>query len=123
MYKIPYCLKNESSSKQSIKKFDKFTNDTFDAQIKSLTKKVKSMFRVKDKSLHQACKTCKGVCSCGENYISEISKNVEVHQGEHNNQMKKWNLSKHMKDNLDHVFNLPVLANSPLKIVSNLKKI
>ena len=41
--------------------FDKFTNDTFDVRIKWLTKKVKTLFRVKDKFLHQACKICKDV--------------------------------------------------------------
>ena len=60
LVEITYCLKNESSSKQFIKKFD---NDTIDVRIKWLTKKVKTLFRVKDKSLHQACKICKSVCS------------------------------------------------------------
>ena len=50
---IPYRLKNESSSKQFIKKFDKFTNDTFDVWTK--------WFRFKGKSLHQARKIYKGV--------------------------------------------------------------
>ena len=58
LVEITYCLKNESSSKQFIKKFD---NDTFDVRIKWLTKKVKTLFRVKDKFLHQACKICKDV--------------------------------------------------------------
>ena len=31
---IPYCLKNESLSKQFIEKFDKFTDDIFDIRIK-----------------------------------------------------------------------------------------
>ena len=104
---IPYCLKNESSYKQFIKRFDKFTNDTFDAQIKWLTKKIE------DKSLHQACKTYKGISSCGESYIGGTIRNVEVRWEEHNNPMKKSNPSKHLKDNLDHVFNWPVLANAP----------
>ena len=63
LVKVPYCLKNESSSKQFIKKFDEFTDDTFGVWIKWLTKKVKTLFRVKDKYLHQACKIYKGVCS------------------------------------------------------------
>ena len=63
---IPYYLKSETSSKQFTKKFYKFTNDTFDAQIKWLTKKAKTWFRVKDKYLHLACKTYKGVYSCSK---------------------------------------------------------
>ena len=78
LVEMPYCLKNESSSKQFIKKFDEFTDDKFDVRIKWLTKKLKSLFRVKRKSLHQSCKIHKGVCSFGESYIGETVANVEV---------------------------------------------
>ena len=54
LVEIPLCLKNEILSKHFIKKFDKFTNNTFDVRIKWLTQKVKNLSRVKDKSLHQA---------------------------------------------------------------------
>ena len=57
---------------------DEFTNDTFDVRIKWLTKKVKNLFRVKDKSLHQACKIYKDVCSCSESYMGETIRDVEV---------------------------------------------
>ena len=43
-------------SKHFIKNFYKFTNNTFDVKIKWLTQKVKNLIRVKDKSLHLACK-------------------------------------------------------------------
>ena len=112
LVEMPYCLKNESSSKQFIKKFDEFTDDKFDVRIKWLTKKVKSLFRVKRKSLHQSCKIHKGVCSFGESYISETVTNVEVSWNEHNNPMKKSNSLKHIKDNVDHGFNWSVLANA-----------
>ena len=82
-------------------------------EIKWLTKKVKTLFKVKDKSLPRRCKTYKGVCSFGESYIGETIRNVEVHWDEHNNTMNRSNQSKHIKDNLDHVFNWSVLANAP----------
>ena len=113
LVEIPYCLKNKNSSKQFIKNFDQFTNDTFDVRIKWLTKKVKTLLKVKDKSLYQACKIYKGVCSCGESYIGETIRNAEVRWNEHNNPMNKSNPSKYIKDNLDHVFNWSVLANAP----------
>ena len=59
LVEILFCLKNEISSKHLIKKFNKFTNNTFDVRIIWLTQKVKNLFRVKDKSLHQACKIYK----------------------------------------------------------------
>ena len=76
----------------------------FDVQIKWLSKKVKTLFKVKDKSLHQTCKIFKGVCSCDESYIGETIRNVEVRQDEYNNPMHKSNQSKYVKDNPD-VFN------------------
>ena len=48
LVEIPYCLKNESSSKKFVKKFDKFINDMFEVWIKWLTKKGKTLFRVED---------------------------------------------------------------------------
>ena len=51
LVEIPYCLKNENSSKQFMKKFDKFTNDTFDVRTKWVTKEAKTLFKVKVKSL------------------------------------------------------------------------
>ena len=99
LVEIPYCLKDESSSKQYIKKFDKFASDTFDVRIKWLSKKIKILFRAKDKSLHQVCKIYKGVCSCSENYIAETIRYAEVRWDEHNNSLKKSNPLKHIKDN------------------------
>ena len=113
LVEIPFCLKNEILSKHFINKFDKLTNNTFDVRIKWLTQKVKNLFRVKDKSLHQACKIYKGVCSCGESYIGGTIRNVEVRWGEHNNPTRVLNPSKHIKDNVDHTFHWSVLARAP----------
>ena len=107
------CLKNESSSKKSIKKIDKFPNDTFDVQTKWLSKKVKTLLKVKDESLHQTSIMHKNVCCCGEIFIGETIRNIEIRQDEHNNPVKKPNLSKQIKDNLDHVFKWSGLSNAP----------
>ena len=85
----------------------------FEVRITWLAKKLKSLFRVKDKSLHYACKIYKGVCSFGESSIAEIIRNVEVRWDEYNNPMKNSNPSNYIKDNLDKVFNWSVLANAP----------
>ena len=97
-------MKSEILSKHFINKFDKFADNTFDVRIKWLTQKVKNLFRVKDKSLHQACKIYKGVCSCGKSYIGETV---------HNNLTKVSNPSKHITDNVDHKFHWSVLARAP----------
>ena len=101
---IPFCLRNEISSKHFIKKFDEFANNIFDVRIKWLMQKVKILFTVKDKSSHQACKIYKSVCSCGKSYIGETVRNVEEHWGEHSNP------SKHISDNVDQTLHRSVLA-------------
>ena len=106
-------MKNEISSKHFIKKFDTFTNNTFDVRITWLTQKVKNLLRVKDKSLQQACKIYKGVCSCGKSHIGEMVRNVEVRWAEHNNPTKVSSPSKRIKDNVDHAFHWSVLARAP----------
>ena len=52
---IPYCDKNEVASKQFIKNFNKFTNDKYDIRIKWLTRKMKTLFKLKDPCIHPAC--------------------------------------------------------------------
>ena len=80
-------------------------------RIKWLAKKVKTLFKVK--SQHQACKIYKGYCSSGESCIGETIRNVQKRQDELDNPINKSNPSKHIKDNLDHVFNWSVLTNAP----------
>ena len=69
--------------------------------------------RVKDKYLHPTGKNYKTVCSFGEGYIGKTVTNIEVRWNELNNPMKKSNLSKHVKDIVDHVFYWPMLVKAP----------
>lgn len=39
--------------------------------------------------MYQACNIYIGIFSCGENYIGETVRNVEVSWNEHNNQFKR----------------------------------
>ena len=49
---IPYCEENENGSKHFIKKFEAFTNQCYRIAIKWITRKVKSLFKVKSKNPH-----------------------------------------------------------------------
>ena len=49
---VPFCTKNEVSSKQFMRKFHNFTGSKFDLPIKWITKKTKTLFKLKDKCLH-----------------------------------------------------------------------
>ena len=76
LIEVLYCDKNEVASKQFIKTFNKFTNDKYDIRIKWLTRKSKTLFKLKDPCIHPACNVYKGVCIRGETYIRETIRNV-----------------------------------------------
>ena len=63
---------------QFSKKFNCFTSFKFDVRIKWLTRKMKTLFHFKNKSLHPACKIYEGICICGEKYIGETKRKVEI---------------------------------------------
>ena len=84
LIEIPYYDKNKIASKQFTKKFNKFANDKCDIRIKWLTRKMKTLFKLKDPYIHSACKIYKGVCICGETYIGETIRNVKTGWKEHN---------------------------------------
>ena len=91
-----------------------FTDGNFDIRIVWLTRKVKTLFHIKDKCQHLSCKIYQGICSCGETYVGETVRNVEVRWNEHNNpNNKKSNASKHLKSNIEHVFTWAVISNAP----------
>ena len=70
--------KNEVSSKQSMRKFHNFTGNKFDSRIKWITRKTKTLFKLKDKCVHPACKIYHGVSSRRETHIGETIRNVET---------------------------------------------
>ena len=113
LIELPFCVKNQTASKQFIKKFNYFTNYKLDVRIKWLTRKIRTLFQLKDKSLHPACKIYEGICICGEKYIGETKRNVEIRWMEHNTPSVKSNPVKHLSDNIDHSFTWKAICNAP----------
>ena len=95
LLEIPYCEQKEIASKRYIKKFHQITGEKYYIALKWLTKKVKSLFPLKDRNLHPSCKTYKGICSCGETYIGKTIRNVEERWSEHNSAEDKSEPAKH----------------------------
>ena len=113
LLEIPYCEQNELASKRFIKKFHQFTGDKYDIAVKWLTKKVKSLFPLKDRNLHPSCKIYKGVGSCGDTWIGETIRNVEEHWSEHNSADNEWEPAKHLPDSKEHCFLWSILLSAP----------
>ena len=111
---IPFCDSNESLVKRFLRKLKTFTNHEIDFVIAWRTKKVKQLFRLKDRNPHPACKIYEGVCSCAKNYVGETKRNVEVRWREHENINKESEPAKHLRDFPDHSFQWKVILNAPL---------
>ena len=113
---VHFCTKNEASLKLFMRKFHNFAGSKFDTRIKWITRKTKTLFKLKDKCLHPACKIYHGNCSCGETYIGEAIRNVETRRKEHNLPSEKSKTSKDLKNsNIAHHFSWSVFATLQLK--------
>ena len=112
LIEIPFCERNEKLSKSFINKFHKYTDSSYRLSIKWLTKKVKTLFPLKDKNEHLACKIYEGVCICGQNYVGETKRNVEQrwkeHLPPHNSEP-----AKHLVENPTHYFQWRVISDAP----------
>ena len=110
---IPYCELNEIKSKHFLKKFHKFTNNSFRIVITWKTRNIRFLFPLKDKNDYKSFVIYKGVCSCRSRYIGETKHNAEIKWNERNNPTKSSEPSKHLRSNIDHYFTWTVISNAP----------
>ena len=61
---ISYCEQNEIKSKHFLKKFHKFTNNSFRMLITWKTRNIRSLFSLKDKHDYKSCIIFKEDYSC-----------------------------------------------------------
>ena len=117
LIELPFCETNEIKSKHFLKKFHRFAKDRFEVAIKWKARQVKTLFPLKDKSIHPSCVIYKGTCSCGETYIGETIRNASIRWEEHNES------TKHLQNNFHYVFNWVTLCKAPqsYKVRSNLE--
>ena len=64
-------VENGIKSKHFLKKFHKFTNNSFKMVITWNTRNIQPLFPLKDKNDYKSCVIYKGVCSCGLCYNDE----------------------------------------------------
>ena len=107
--KLPYCKKNEQLSKTFIAKLEKLTNFKFIFIISWQTRKIKSLFHLKDNNAHKSHVIYEGVCSCSTSYVGETGRNFKERIAEHENPAHNSEPAKHLRRNPTHVFNWSVL--------------
>ena len=109
--------------------FHRFTKDRFEVAIKWEIRQVKTLFSLKQKSIHPSCMIYKGTCSCGDTcscgktYIGQTKRNASIRWEEHNDPTNKSQPAKHLKNNFHHVFNWVTLCKAPenYKVIRNLE--
>ena len=69
----------------------------FEVAITWKTRPVKTLFPLKDKSIHPSCGIYKGTCSCGESYIGKTIRNASIRWEEPNVPTNKSEPTKHLK--------------------------
>lgn len=90
-----------------------FTNEKYRILVNWITKKVKSLFPLRDQNIYPVCKIYHGLCSCKENCLSESKCNVTTSYGKH--QLCPTHDSgpaKHLDKNIQHSYSWIILANS-----------
>ena len=113
MVEFPYCPQNKPVAKPFLSKFHQFTNQKFENTIKWITKKVKSLFSLKDKNPYPACQVYKGTCVCDETYIGETILNVNIRWNEHEDIRKESEPAKYLRENLNQKFKWKTFLQAP----------
>ena len=113
---------NKIKLRHFLKKIHKFISNSFRMVTTWKTRNIQSLFPLNDKNDYKSCIICKGDCSSGSRYISEIKRNAEVRWNEHNNPTRSSEPSKHHRSNINHYFTWAVISNTPkyAKTVKNL---
>ena len=112
--RLPFCSKNEQLAKSFRNRLTSFTNDKIDIRIIWETKKIRSLFPLKDKVNHVSNVIYEGKCSCGLSYIGETKRNVDVRIKEHCDIRQKSEPAKHLYRNPLHTFDWKVICKAPM---------
>ena len=80
---VPFCKRNEFESRKFITKLNKYTKWKFNFHIFWQTRKIETLFKLKDKNIHPSHVIYRGTCTCNQVYIGETARNLEVRVNEH----------------------------------------
>ena len=113
LVELPYCKTNEIVAKHFLRKIHQFTDESYDIAIKWHTRKIRSLFPLKDRNPHPSCVIYKGTCSCSACYVGETARNAETRWNEHNDPTKKSEPSCHLNKNVEHSFTWEIISSAP----------
>ena len=102
--KLPYCTENEQLSRRFLKKLNQFTDGKFMFIIRWQTRKIKSLFKLKDVNKHQSSVVYRAGCIRRNTYIGETMRNFSVRKAEHENSSHMSQPARHLLSNPTHNF-------------------
>ena len=108
--RLPFCRTNEVESRKFLKKLDTYTKWRFSLFIMWQTRKIESVFKLKDKNTHPSHVIYKGECTCGQTYIGETARNLEVRVNEDSDVNKQSEPAKHIRKHPNNKFTWKVLT-------------
>ena len=101
---LPFCHANEAQSKKFIQKLNFFTQGHYKFSILWQTKKLSTLFRLKDKNIHPSHTVYIGTCSCNQEYVGETSRNLKARIMEHEDISKVSEPARHLSSHPLHSF-------------------
>ena len=108
--RIPFCERNEKASSKFVNKLNGFTQNSYIFEVIWLTRKIKSLFNLKDKNVHKSHVVYEGNCDCGVNYVGETQRNFSGRINEHSNTTKVSEPARHLLEFPRHSFTWNVIT-------------
>ena len=112
--KLPYCEENEKLVSKFIEKLNYFTENKYKYFIIWQTRKIRSLFPLKDKKLHRSDVIYEGMCECEEFYIGETERNDNIRFKEHGDIRRNSAPANHIATSFgQHTFTWRIIRNAP----------
>ena len=108
--------RNENEIFRIIDKQEAFTNYKVKFRYLWKTRKVRSIFVLKNPVAHKANVIYKGTCSCSEFYAAETKRNTKVRWREHCSTKKMSEVGDHLLVNSGHTVHWEILTNAPRQV-------
>ena len=99
--------------KRIICKLDEYTNYKIKFRYSWKTRKLQSLFPLKDPIVQRVNVIYKGTCTCKEFYIGETKRNSEVRWNEPCSLKKSSEVEDHLLANPDHNITWEIIAKAP----------
>ena len=119
---LPFCRRNEFESKKFMSKLNNYTKGKFNFHILWQTRKIETLFKLKDKNIHPSHVIYIGTCTCNQAYIGETARNLKVRVNEHSDINKQSEPAKHLKTHTEHKFTWDILTTAHSWTKSKIKE-